>query len=478
MKKILLLSCFYGAVLSCAAALSVQLSYCTFYSRDIGPYIEVYLAFEADHISLQKSEAGFYGDFGVLYQFFQGENLVLEENFSVKSPLFADTTGGILPFVSQNRMFIPNGDYVMKISIRDLNSSDSALVTNQNISVNYGDQFITLSDIELFQSSQPSNEDSPFQKNGFEIIPYAYDIVPKELGQIGFYAELYNADKMFGADSSFLITYYLEDYEEGSVTEGFRGFTRKKASDINIIMGKFLIDKLSRGNYYLRIDVLNRTNQLILTKRIAFHKENEIFVSADAYTSSFVDRYISADSLAEHIKYLQPVADQMEWEFAQNQLSNKDLAVMKKYFLNFWMQRNQSEPEKAWAEYYRLVRIVNENFGSPMRPGYLSDRGYRYLKYGPPDDRYESFDEPHAYPYEAWWYNKVNKQSNRIIIFANKSQVLNDYVILHSDINGELYNKDWNLELHRMTPGVVDDEKPAFMDHFGNKSQNYMNMPR
>ena len=469
-----MLSVFYLS----AANFRVQMSYCTFYSPSSGPYIEVYLSFVTDSIEYVQSNRDYYGEIDVSYFFEEKGRNVKMEQFLIQTPFVNDPKQTLPPFVSQHRIFLENGDYTMKISIRDKNNPGKAVETEESISLNYNDNFLKLSDIELFQSSKTSNSESMFQKNGFEIIPYAYDIIPIELNQIGFYVELYNADKLLGKDSAFLITYYLEDYEDGTVVPGFRGFSRKNASEVNIIMGKFLIGNLSGGNYNIRIDVHNKKNELVTYKKVAFHKENPIIKPLDDYTKTFVERYESADSLSKHIKYLQPIADNLEWEFAENQLRENNLVLMKKYFLNFWQQRDAENPEKAWYDYLHQVHITNENFGTPMREGYLSDRGYRYLKYGPPDDRYESFDEPTAYPYEVWYYTQVKQQKNKMIIFCNKSQVLNDYTILHSDINGEFYNKDWNLELHRMNPGVYDDEDPRFRDHFGSKADNWTDLPR
>jgi len=478
MKHLFILLALSGFVINAFAGIQVQLSYCTFYSPNSGSYVEIYLSFLADKMKYIKSDQGFYGEIDVTYTFDNGNGKKIMKQFVVQTPFLSDSNKSLPPFVSQHRIFADNGEYSMNVSIRDMNQQNLPIQTVQKVIFTYSDNLVALSDIELYQSSKPSNSNSMFQKHGYEIIPYAYDIIPVEMNQIGFYTELYNADKSIGPDSAFLIIYYLENYEDGSIVPGFKGFSRKNANNVNIIMGQFLIGNLTAGNYYVKIDVLNRKNELITSKKVAFHKQNPVFVPIDAYAASFVDNYTNADSLARHIQYLEPITDRLEWEFALNQLADKDLALMKKFFLNFWQQRDPLETQKAWYDYLRQVHITNQNFGTPMLPGYLSDRGFRYLKYGPPDDRYESFDEPRAYPYEIWYYNKVNLQSNRIIIYYNKTLVLNDYTILHSDINGELSNKNWNLELNRLTPGVTDEEYPIMPDRFGNQSIDYANFPK
>lgn len=460
------------------SAIQVQLSYATFYNHSSGPYVEFYLSFVTDNLKIISSPEGFYSELDVNYAIDNSSGTIEIKNFVVVSPAVADSGFNPPPFVSLHRIFLEKGEYDITIRIRDMNGSDLPVVTNEKVSINFDSINVAMSDIEMYQSAEASTNQTIFHKHGFEIIPYPYEIVPQAMKHMGFYAELYNIDQRIGEGNDFLITYYLESYEDGSIIEGYKGFSRKKAEKMNIVMGKFLLEKLSTGNYYIRIDVLNKENELILSKKLAFHKENPVFIPADSYANSFVDRYTSADSLSTHIQYLEPIADRLEWEFAKNQLSVKDFDLMKKYFLNFWLQRNVNEPETAWKNYLNEVKITLKNFSTPMLAGYLTDRGFRYLKYGKPDDRYESFDEPRAFPHEIWYYNKVALQSNRMIVFCNKNLVLNDYQIIHSDINGELYNKDWNVELHRYTPGVIDNENPLMEDHFGNKSRDWTNLPR
>ena len=208
------------------AGLQVQMSYCTFYSPGSNSYVEVYLSFIPNDIKYVKTDNGYYGEIDVTYTFNKGDEIYKEEQFVVQTPLVKDTLIGSPPFVSQHRIFLGNGDYDMTLNIQEKNSTNEAIETTQKISLIYTNKLFALSDIELFQSSKPSKEQNMFQKNGYEIIPYAYDIVPQEMNQIGFYAELYNADIKLGLDSAFLITYYLEGHEDGIIIKGFKGYSR------------------------------------------------------------------------------------------------------------------------------------------------------------------------------------------------------------------------------------------------------------
>jgi hypothetical protein len=76
------------------------------------------------------------------------------------------------------------------------------------------------------------------------------------------------------------------------------------------------------------------------------------------------------------------------------------------------------------------------------------------LKYGPPNAKIQRPNEPEEYPYEIWQYYKIENFSNRRFVFYNPSMVGNEYVLLHSDMPGELFNNRWNLDLSR-TGGTV-----------------------
>ncbi|MEQ8324442.1 MAG: GWxTD domain-containing protein [Vicingaceae bacterium] len=458
--------------------LQVQFSYATFYSPKSGPYVETYLYFNGEKINYVEKEGVIVGEIQVNYEFISEGNIVKENSTVVQSPALKNRNSVPPNFFIQHRIPIKNGIYQMKIRLKDLNTEEVELESIQELEINYNNELLILSDIEIIQSANESKEPGMFHKSGFEVIPYTADIVPSEMNDLGFYAELYNADKTIGVDSSFLITYYLEKYETGELVSNFKGFSRKKASQVNVIIGKFLLDNLPGGNYTIKIDVLSKTNQMLVNKSISFHKVNPPASPSDLPTSMFTEKYTNIDSLSRHIDYLQPINDRLELEFAQNQIEGRDFELMKKYFYNFWSKRNEADPEGEWLRFLGRVRIVNENFTSTLRPGYLSDRGFRYLKYGSPDDRFESFDEPSAYPYEVWYYNQVNNQTNKMIVFYNPSLVLNDFVILHSDILGEVKNKDWNLILHRMNPGFYDDESPGIRDEFGNRTRDHLRTPR
>lgn len=105
-----------------------------------------------------------------------------------------------------------------------------------------------------------------------------------------------------------------------------------------------------------------------------------------------------------------------------------------KFIEDFWYRRdpdpdtNENEYREA---YYERVAYVNEHFSSGV-PGYKTDRGRIYLKYGKPDEidshpaggRYEreaseGSGSTSTYPFERWFYRNIPGRSGADIEFVD-----------------------------------------------------------
>ena len=69
----------------------------------------------------------------------------------------------------------------------------------------------------------------------------------------------------------------------------------------------------------------------------------------------------------------------------------------------------------------KVAEKVDLYFKSGFGYGFETDRGYTYLKYGPPADIVTVEDEPSAPPYEIWVYYDfpMTSQSNVKFLFYN-----------------------------------------------------------
>ena len=97
----------------------------------------------------------------------------------------------------------------------------------------------------------------------------------------------------------------------------------------------------------------------------------------------------------------------------------------------FWLRRDptpDTEENEYREEHYRRIAYANETFASGI-PGWKTDRGMIYIKYGPPDEREEHpsggfYERPieegggetSTFPFEKWRYRYLEGMGNDINI--------------------------------------------------------------
>ncbi len=97
----------------------------------------------------------------------------------------------------------------------------------------------------------------------------------------------------------------------------------------------------------------------------------------------------------------------------------------------FWKRRDPTPPtdeNEYREEYYRRIAYANETFSSSI-PGWKTDRGMIYIKYGPPNEREQhpsggSYDRPieegggttTTYPFEKWRYRYIDGLGSNVTL--------------------------------------------------------------
>jgi GWxTD domain-containing protein len=108
----------------------------------------------------------------------------------------------------------------------------------------------------------------------------------------------------------------------------------------------------------------------------------------------------------------------------------------------FWRRRNPDpdSPENTYREeIYRRIAYANEHFAAG-KPGWMTDRGMIYIKYGPPDDieshpsggiyerpMDEGGGETSTYPFEDWTYRYIDGIGSNITIEFVDTCMCGDY---------------------------------------------------
>jgi len=102
-----------------------------------------------------------------------------------------------------------------------------------------------------------------------------------------------------------------------------------------------------------------------------------------------------------------------------------------KFVEEFWKLRDP-DPGDSFNEFkeehYRRLAYANENFRYGGRPGWMTDRGMIYIKFGPPEnverhaagsynrEPYEGGGQTLTYPFERWWYRHLGATDSEVEI--------------------------------------------------------------
>lgn len=445
--------------------LQAYLSYSVFTTPDHSSYIETYLTVNGNSINYAKLPDGKYqGTIDIKILFKIGDSIVNYAKYDLSGPVIDDTLKDKVNMLDVQRYALPNGEYNIEISLSDKNGDQKPTISYDSFTIDFLEDQMDFSDIELLSSYTKSDKTGILEKNGYELIPYVFNYYPQSANVLSFYAELYNSKTELG-ESPFLMNYYIRPFEVDKKLDQYILRKRVNPEKVNVLLSKFDIGELPSGNYLLVLEARSRTNELITSKEIFFQRYNpstqfnltNLLVLNTQNT--FVERMNSRDTLEMYIRYLMPISTDIERKYSENQLKTADIEELRKYFLSFWMERDRLNPEMAWNDYLLRVMQANKNFKSVSLEGYQTDRGRVYLQYGQPNIISEHHFEPAAYPYEIWQYYQLDNQHDKKFVFYTHDNATNDFQLIHSNAVGELNNYRWETIIYKRTwdPHSIDD---------------------
>ncbi len=286
-------------------------------------------------------------------------------------PSFRAAAQQQISFIVQFGLHIPEGDFRYKVAISSGNKQGSV---EKKISINNEDYKI--SDILLARSITSDTVSHFLRKGNLCVVPHPSHAFNERYNTLHVYYEIYD----LAPDSNQLkITYAIQDSSKKIVSQIPRRIAKKFESQA--INFGFNIGDLPPGQYFLTITVEDTSTQMTVQKETSFKitgavQEEVSFAGMPYY---------------EEIEYFLPPKEY------KNFLSYSEDG--KRRFLDkFWRQHNYYEVA-ARFEY------AEKNFQEGYRPGYKTDRGRIYIKYGEPDDWGRSVLEiEESRPHEHWQY--------------------------------------------------------------------------
>ena len=485
MKKLtLLLIVFLLPFLSESKNVWAFLTYSTFNSPE-GPYIETYLTVAGNSVKyIRKDNGKFQATVNVLMTFRQNNEIKAFKKYELNSPEINDTTKNTYEFVDEQRFLVANGTYDFELQLYDKNNAGKANPFVQSVVVEFPEGKPSFSGIQLLASYKKSETPTTITKSGFELVPYVYNFYPPKESRIMFYCELYNTDKVMVPGQKFILSYFIESYENKMKLNDFARVKTEAARPVNVLLAEFGIENLPSGNYNLVVEARDQKNEVITLSQFFFQRSNPNAQLSYAEmlstpgTNTFAEKITNIDTLKEYISSTFPISAGLEHAFIKNAMKSSDLKNLQDYFFGFWQRRDQVNPERAWLAYKEQVHKAQYNFGTRIKKGYQSDRGRVFLEYGPPNVISQQYNEPSSYPYEIWqYYTLKENQRNKKFVFYAPDMVTSDFFLIHSDAIGEISNPAWRIELTGRTYSPKDLQDTQTINTWGGLSSDFWDLP-
>jgi GWxTD domain-containing protein len=457
MKKSLLLFILFCSITQYIEAqkleTNVAVRSCVFLHPQEGNYAETYLTIAANALSFEKIKTAQYqAGVEVQIMILEGSTVISFDKYRLNTPVIADTSEINFSIVDQKRLPMPAGAASIEVHVTDVHQAENTFSSTVAL-LPISPEGIQVSDIQFAESYKQATAENNFTKNGIEMQPYPLNFFASGNNKIIFYGEIYHTDSGTFEDQ-FLATFSIRPSANDAQETKLYQYAKYDKAPVVSFLKEFDITDLPSGNYNLIVEIRNRKNELLAQKKTFIQRANK--GSVNYYENiamintggTFVDDY-TEEQLNYFLDVIKPRANSNEAKLIESLSLRVEPEMKKKFLYNFWLERDIADPKASFHAYLADVKKANESFGTPSKAGYKTDRGRVYLQYGAPYDRVFSTNEPGAYPYEIWFYDKLpDKQTQIGFAFYEPSLVTNDYILLHSNARGELHDQRWKIKIY------------------------------
>jgi GWxTD domain-containing protein len=257
----------------------------------------------------------------------------------------------------------------------------------------------------------------------------------------------------------YLIESYAAEESGGSLTVAIRDQTGKSllqtpASAVKVpagggvLRGQLDLAGLPEGSYTMAVSLMvgDQTVEREMTFSMAALEQTLATEAARLEQERRTDEgYFAAmsepqlDSAAAPLIYIAKSDDRL------NLYKDLSIGAKRRFLAEFWNRRDPSpgpERNELRVRFYQAIDHANQAFkegGRASVPGWRTDRGRIFAKYGPYDDVLQQIAVERAPTYEVWRYTR---QKDRYFIFADRTG-FGAFQLLYSNELTEASKPDW-----------------------------------
>ncbi|MCS6990130.1 MAG: GWxTD domain-containing protein [Chloroherpetonaceae bacterium] len=314
---------------------------------------------------------------------------------------------------------------------------------------------LRVSDIMLaFNVFKSDNPKSPFYKNSFEAIPNPTGIYGEGAKELAVYIEIYNLVRNLRLNSDSLYSRTYLSRGDLVLEETERRKVRRRTADAIVYVEKTPIDSLLSGKYDYHFEISDSSFKPIIRRSKSFFVYNpnikpEMLAERhlDALAMEFAGMTEELlDEMRQHVEYI------ITGDEKETYKSAKTLEQKRGFFERFWATRGGASARRA---YMNKIEEANRRFSHGSTPGFKTDKGRVFIKYGEPQNIERENSSSNQKPYEIWQYENVPAQGNVIFIFADRMG-FGRYELIHSTAIGEPHNPNWQQIVNQANSRLND----------------------
>lgn len=410
-----------------------------------GPYVEAAIEINGASITHEEvAEGKLRCTVSVLMLLKQGDNIVDYKKYNLVSPDVLKPQD----LVDVQRFVVLTGLYDLEVTITDLLNEKA--IYKQTYQIDVLSESIT----DLVFMKPPVQDSGKLSRNGYRVEPLAYPMLADDETTLHFYTEYYDGQ----SDKSFVVYEVLDTamtlqrassavYKKGKALE---------MREVEPMFGSFDLSDLPSGVYNLRVTILSSKQEIvgqIIRPFLNYNTKADISQVQDYNVylqNSFVNDMDSA-TVDYSLQAIMPVVNPKLTATLEDIIENGSLESQKYFLHRYYFRKYKKGAEEAYHSYMKVAKVLDDNYYDGVGHGFLTDRGYIYLRYGRPNKTIMVDDEPNGVPYEIWYYAHMpeTNQTDVRFIFYNPSLAHRDFRLLHSTCYQERNNPRWVADLYR-----------------------------
>lgn len=465
-----LLACllFLGAFCAKSAPLEAVAGHAVYHTATDSTYVQLFWQIAPQTLHYKRNTDGMLtarvrtqlrisSDTGVVYK----------DVFYLQTKPFNPDAEAAPRILEQERIAIPQGRLKIELFLSEEGFGESRFYYQDTLMVATisGPQYSSLQLLDTFFASSVR---SPFLKDGFQQLPRPLNFYDEGEQQVHTYYELYHLGALPKAAFPLIQACYISRRPNERDAGLYVADTIHAASPLLGFRHSLSTATLASGNYWLNLSLRTTAGVEVATATTFFQTINKHPVEGAKPVASsdtaeemkiaegkfldlgktFVAKF-DMPQLRAILKMMRPGADAAEETAIHAFLQRPDEVYTRYFIYNHFLNINKADPAKAWKDFSDVVRDVNRRFGSSGIPGYETDRGIVYLRYGKPDEEVRVPNEAGAVPYEIWRYNPNPRMHGPgLFLFYSPGAMSSGYRLLHSTVLGETQNPSWRNMLY------------------------------